>query len=78
VHVIDPGRDVPGGVKEKEKRREEEAERPAEDLLNEAELQAKKEGINLRKEIVEESESDTVEKAIIGYAKKNNIDIILA
>jgi nucleotide-binding universal stress UspA family protein len=76
IHVIDPGRGVPGGrVKEKEKQREEEAERLAEDLLSEAELQAKKEGINLRKEIVEES--DTVEKAIIDYAKKNNIDVIL-
>jgi nucleotide-binding universal stress UspA family protein len=76
IHVIDPGRGVPGGrVKEKEKQREEEAERPAEDLLSEAELQAKKEGINLRKEIVEES--DTVEKAITDYAKKNNIDVIL-
>jgi nucleotide-binding universal stress UspA family protein len=76
IHVIDPGRGVPGGrIKEKEKQREEEAERPAEDLLSEAELQAKKEAINLRKEIVEES--DTVEKAIIDYAKKNNIDVIL-
>ena len=76
IHVIDPGRGVPGGrIKEKEKQREEEAERPAEDLLSEAELQAKKEGINLRKEIVEES--DIVEKAIIDYAKKNNIDVIL-
>ena len=76
IHVIDPGRGVPGGrIKEKEKQREEEAERPAGDLLSEAELRAKKEGINLRKEIVEES--DTVEKAIIEYAKKNNIDVIL-
>ena len=76
IHVIDPGRGVPGGrIKEKERQREEEAEIPAEDLLSEAELQAKKEGINLRKEIVEES--DTVEKAIIDYAKKNNIDVIL-
>ena len=56
IHVIDPGRGVPGGrIKEKERQREEEAERPAENLLSEAELQAKKEGINLRKEIVEES-----------------------
>src|SRR5215831_10951400 len=76
IHVIDPGRGVPGGrIKEKEKQREEEAERPAENLLSEAELRAKKEGINLRKVIVEES--DTVEKAIIDYAKKNNIDVIL-
>jgi len=75
IHVIDPGRGVPGGrIKEKEKQREEEAERPAEDLLSEAELRAKKEGINLRKGIVEES--DTVEKAIIDYAKRNNIDVI--
>ena len=75
IHVIDPGRGVPGGrIQQKEKQREEEAERPAQDLLSEAELQAKKEGINLRKEIVEES--DTVEKAIIDYAKKN-IDVIL-
>src|SRR5215469_16872072 len=70
IHVIDPGR-----IQQKEKQREEEAERPAQDLLSEAELQAKKEGINLRKEIVEES--DTVEKAIVDYAKKNNIDVIL-
>jgi len=76
IHVIDPGRGVPGGrIQQKEKQREEEAERPAQDLLSEAELQAKKEGINLRKEIVEES--DTVEKAIVDYAKKNNIDVIL-
>ena len=76
IHVIDPGRGVPGGrVKEKEKQREEESEKPAEDLLIEVELQAKKDGINLRKEIVEESE--TVEKAIIDYAQKNNIDVIL-
>ncbi len=76
IHVIDPCRSVPGGrVKEKENQRKEEAERPAEDLLNEAELQAKKEAIDLRKEIVEES--DTVEKAITDYARKNNIDVIL-
>ena len=38
-------------------------------------LNYRKEGFNLRKEIVEES--DTVEKAITDYAKKNNIDVIL-
>lgn len=76
MHVIDPGRGVPGGrVKEKELEREEEAERPAEDLLDEADLQARKEGINIKKEVIEES--DTVEKAIIDYAKKNNIDVIV-
>jgi len=76
IHVIDPGRGVPGGrVKEKEQQREEEAKTPAEDLLNEVDLQAKKEGINIKKEVVEES--DTVGKAIIDYAKKNNIDVIV-
>ena len=35
----------------------------------------RKEGINIKKEVVEES--DTVEKAIIDYAKKNNIDVIV-
>ena len=76
IHIIDPGRGVPGGrVREKELEREEEAERPAEDLLDEADLQAKKEGINIKKEVIEES--DTVEKAIIDYAKKNNIDVIV-
>ena len=49
IHVIDPGRGVPGGrVREKELEREEEAEIPAEDLLNEAALQAKKEGIDIK------------------------------
>ena len=77
IHVIDPGRGVPGGrVKEKEQHREEEeAKRPAEDLLNEVDVQAKKEGINIKKEVVEES--DTVGKAIIDYAKKNNMDVIV-
>jgi nucleotide-binding universal stress UspA family protein len=62
IHVIDPGRGVPGGrVKEKEREREEEAKREAEVLV--------------LKEVNEES--DTVEKAIIEYAKKNNIDVIV-
>ncbi len=53
IHVIDPGRGVPGGrVKEKEQQREAEAKTPAEDLLNEVDLQAKKEGINIKKEVV--------------------------
>ncbi len=73
MHVIDPGRGIPGGQSKQRKNRE--AERPVQDLLCEAELRAKKEGINLRRENVEES--DTVEKAIIDYAKKNNIDVIL-
>ena len=77
IHVIDPGRGVPGGrVKEKEREREEEAKREAEVLvLNTIDPLIRKEGINIKKEVVEES--DTVEKAIIDYAKKNNIDVIV-
>ena len=77
IHVIDPGRGVPGGrVKEKEREREEEAKRQAEVLvLNTIDPLIRKEGINIKKEVIEES--DTVEKAIIDYAKKNNIDVIV-
>ena len=77
LHVIDPGRRVPGGrIKEKEREREEEAKREAETLLlNTIDPLIRKEGINIKKEVIEES--DTVEKAIIDYAKKNNIDVIV-
>ena len=77
IHVIDPGRSVPGGrVKEKEREREEEAKRQAEVLLlNTIDPLIRKEGINIKKEVIEES--DTVEKAIIDYAKTNNIDVIV-
>ena len=77
IHVIDPGRGVPGGrVKEKEREREEEAKRQAEVLLlNTIDPLIRKEGINIKKEVIEES--DTVEKAIIDYAKTNNIDVIV-
>jgi len=76
IHVIDPGRGVPGGrVKEKELEREEMAIRPAEELLNEVDLQAKKESISIKKEVIEES--DSVGKAIIDYATKNNMDVIV-
>ena len=76
IHVIDPGRGIPGGrIKEKELEREEEAKRPAQELLAEVDLQAKIRSINIKKEIVEES--DTVGKAIIEYARKNNIDLIV-
>ena len=76
IHVIDPGLGIPGGrIKEKELEREERAKRPAQELLAEVDLQAKKRSINIKKEIVEES--DTVGKAIIEYASKNNIDIIV-
>jgi nucleotide-binding universal stress UspA family protein len=77
IHVIDPGRGVPGGrVKEKEQEREEEAKREAEDLLVQSvDPLAQKEGVNIKKEVVEES--DSVAKSIIGYAKKNNMDVIV-
>jgi nucleotide-binding universal stress UspA family protein len=77
IHVIDPGRGVPGGrVKEKELEREEEAKREAEILLVQSvDPLAHKEGINIKKEVVEES--DSVAKSIIGYAKKNNMDVIV-
>ena len=77
VHVIDPGRGVPGGrVKEKERDREEEAKREAEILLVQLiDPLARKEGVNIRKEVIEES--DSVAKSIIDYAKKNNMDLIV-
>ena len=77
IHVIDPGRGVPGGrVKEKEREREEQAKREAEILLVQLiDPLARKEGVNIRKEVVEES--DSVAKSIIDYAKKNDIDVIV-
>ena len=33
------------------------------------------EGVNIKKEVIEES--DTVEKAIVDYAKRTNIDVIV-
>jgi nucleotide-binding universal stress UspA family protein len=76
VHVIDPGRGVPGGrVKEKEREREEQAKREAEILLVQLiDPLARKEGENIRKEFV--VESDSVAKSIIDYAKKNDTDVI--
>ena len=51
IHVIDPGRGVPGGeVKEKEREREEEAKRQAETLvLNPIDPLIRKEGVNIKK-----------------------------
>jgi len=77
IHVIDPGRGVPGGkVKEKERQREEIAKREAEMLvLDTIDPLIGIKGLNIKKEVVEES--DTVEKTIIDYAKENDIDIIV-
>ena len=77
IHAIDPGRGVPGGkVKEKERQREEIAKREAEMLvLDTIDPLIRIQGLNIKKEFVEES--DSVEKTIIDYAKKNDIDIIV-
>ena len=76
IHVIDPGHGIPGGrIKEKELEREEQALKPAQELLDEVELLAEKEGAHVKKHVVEES--DTVGKAIIDYAKNNNFDVII-
>ena len=40
-----------------------------------SDLLAKKEGLNIKKEALEES--DIIGKAIIDYAKKNNMDVIV-
>src|SRR5207245_4072959 len=60
IHVIDPGHGVPGGrIKEKEREREEEAKREAETLLiNTIDPLVRKEGINIKKEVIRESDTD--------------------
>ena len=44
-------------------------------MLDEVELLAEKEGVHVKKHVVEQS--DTVGKAIIDYAKNNNFDVII-
>ena len=77
IHVIDPIRGVPGGkVKEKELEREANAKREAEMLvLDTIDRLMRKEGVNMKKDVVEKS--DSIAKSIIGYAKKNNFDVIV-
>ena len=76
VHVIDPGRGVPGGrVKEKELEREEQAKREGMLVLDSINPVISKEGINIKKEVIEKS--DSIAKAIIGYAKQNDYDVII-
>ena len=76
IHVIDPGHGVPGArIKEKELEREERATKPAHELLNEVGLLAEREGVRIKKEVVQVS--DTVGKAIIDYAKTNKFDVII-
>ena len=79
IHVIDPGRGVPGGRdKQKEFDREERAKKPAQELLDEVDVLAEREGLDIKKEIVEESNwREPIGKAIIAYAKKNNFGVIV-
>ena len=76
IHVLDMGGGV-GYGKHKEIRRERIHEEKiyAEDLLKEIEFTAKKEGINIEKEVLEKN--DKVGKTIIEYAKKNKMDVIV-
>jgi nucleotide-binding universal stress UspA family protein len=76
IHVIDPGRGIPGGrIKEKELEREVQATKPAQELLDKVDILAEKEGFHIRKEVVEES--DTIGKTIIDYAKTNSFNVII-
>jgi nucleotide-binding universal stress UspA family protein len=77
VHVIDIGRGVGYDGKDTEIKQErlEQEKRKGEDLLNETDLIAKKEEINIEKEVLEKN--DTVGKTIIEYAKKNDMDVIV-
>jgi nucleotide-binding universal stress UspA family protein len=78
IHVIDPGRGIPGGrVKEKEQEREEEARREAETLvLNAIDAFIDKEGLRIKKEVIMKR-SDSVSKSIITYARQNKFDVIV-
>jgi universal stress protein A len=77
IHVIDPGRGIPGGrVKEKEQEREEEARREAQTLvLNVIDPLIDKEGLRIKKEVIERS--DSISKSIITYARQNKFDVIV-
>ena len=75
IHVIEPEHALSDGRAEAKKEAREEARRQTEHLLNEIDTLAKKEGLSIKKEALEES--DIVGKAIIDYAKKNNIDVIV-
>jgi nucleotide-binding universal stress UspA family protein len=75
IHVLDAGLEVWDG-KDKETKPEKIQEKIyAEALLNEIDITAKKEGINIEKEVLEKN--DKVGKMIIEYAKKNKMDVIV-
>lgn len=76
IHVLDMGHGIENGKsKEIEPKRIHEEKIYAEDLLKEIDLTAKKEGINIEKEVLEKN--DKVGKTIIEYAKKNKMDVIV-
>ncbi len=76
IHILDMGCGV-GYDKHKEIKPEkiQEGKIYAEGLLNEIDLTAKKEGINIEKEVLEKN--DKVGKTIVEYAKKNKMDVIV-
>ena len=78
IHVIDPGRGIPGGrVKEKEQEREDEARSEAETLvLNAIDPFIDKEGLRIKKEVIIKR-SGSVSKSIITYARQNKFDVIV-
>jgi nucleotide-binding universal stress UspA family protein len=77
VHVVEPWHALPDGVEAeaKEQARITESKKQAENLLNEIGIWANKQGLNIKGEALEESA--IVGKAIIDYAEKNNIDVIV-
>jgi nucleotide-binding universal stress UspA family protein len=72
LHVIDVGysRDEETKLESIQK-----ARKPAEDLLNEVDLMANKQGFHIEKEVIEGN--NTVGKTITDYAKKNKMDLIV-
>ena len=77
IHVIDMEREVGYGIKHPEIKQErtQHEKKYGMDLLNEIDLTAKKEGINIEKKVLEKN--DTVGKTIIEYAKINKVDVIV-
>src|SRR5215831_1691139 len=77
IHVIEPKQALPNGgeVYANEKTRIDKSVKQTENLLNEIDFLTKKNGMNVRKEALEES--GVVGKTIIEYAKINNFDVIV-
>jgi nucleotide-binding universal stress UspA family protein len=76
LHVIDVGGRV-GYSRDEETKLEriQKARKPAEELLNEIDLMAKKQGFHIEKEVIQGN--NTVGKTIIDYGKKNKMDLIV-